>query len=138
MVTDPDPAVCPTTAVELIPVVDTLGQPPISIEPVAPNAVAMIPALLTVLIAPVLTVTFPAGAKACAATPYPPGVVPPLVEVVMLPVVTETVPPLARMPRSPVETLPTTIVFVPVFDAAVRSPRPVAVMSPATILMSPV
>ena len=136
IVTDPVPAAKAETAVALLPVVETVGQPLTVAEPVGLKALAMIPAPLTVLTAPVLTVLLPL--KACAATPKPPGVVPPLVEVVMLPAVTEAVPPLARIPRSPVTTLPTTMVLVPLLEAIVRSPRPFALILPATMEMLPV
>ena len=109
IVTDPVPATWAATAVELAPVVVTLGQPPTSAEPTALNALAIMPAPLAVTTVPVRTEALPVNA--CAIAPYPPGVVPPLVEVVMLPAVIETVPPLPRIPRSPVVTLPTTILY---------------------------
>ena len=59
MVIDPVPCVRAVTADELAPVVVTVGQPPTLTEPVGLEALAMMPAPLAVVTAPVLTVTSP-------------------------------------------------------------------------------
>ena len=136
IVTLPVPVACAIIALELLPVVETVGQPETSTLPVvALNAEAKMPAPLTVEIAPVRTLTLPP--KDCPATPKPPKSGP-LFTVVTSPVVTETVPPLTSTPPPLATTLPETTVAFDVLPAITLIARPVVDRLPALILREPV